>query len=696
MNENEKEQTGKAPELTESTAVQGVTEPTSTLHVATEETGNEACAPEANECKITPQEDVCAETESPAKAIDEAATKAAGAEEPATEADFEKAEEKEAAEGLAVRAEEEAAEGNTEVARTLAKEAEHINYHSMTKSELTEALKQIIEEKDAAAHKKVAAIKQAFYQLRNREIQAEMDEYVEAGNSPETFTAQPDPAEAEIKELLNGFREIRSQYLNAEEEKRQENLVLKKKIIDQLRELAEDIDNINLHFPKFQQLQVDFKAITEIPAGDVADTWKNYQLAVEQFYDRLKMNKELRDLDFRKNLEYKRTLIDKAKALETEPDPVAAFRQLQDLHEKWRETGPVAKDMRESIWDEFKAASTVINKRHQEFFEARKAQETANEEAKTKLCEQIEAIDMDKLNSFKEWDAETKHVLELQAEWKKLGFASRKVNNALFNRFRGVCDEFFSRKAAYFKEVKEGYAANMAKKVALCEQAEALKESEEDNRKAMEQITRLQAEWKKIGPVARKNSDAIWQRFNETCNYFYRQRKQETAAVRQEENANLAAKRAIIAALKDIDLDETERQQAVNQVRELQKQWNQTGHVPFRQKDALYAEYRQIVDKLYETLNMHRQQARMSNYEDQLAGMDSDQAKLLRERERLSRAYEAKKNELNTAENNMGFFNVKSSEGSSLVRDMERRIKRLREDLEIIAQQISAVNQKLK
>lgn len=542
----------------------------------------------------------------------------------------------------------------------------------------------------------MAAIKQAFYQLRNREIQAEMDEYVEAGNSPETFTAQPDPAEAEIKELLNGFREIRSQYLNAEEEKRQENLVLKKKIIDQLRELAEDIDNINLHFPKFQQLQVDFKAITEIPAGDVADTWKNYQLAVEQFYDRLKMNKELRDLDFRKNLEYKRTLIDKAKALETEPDPVSAFRQLQDLHEKWRETGPVAKDMRESIWDEFKAASTVINKRHQEFFEARKAQETANEEAKTKLCEQIEAIDMDKLNSFKEWDAETKHVLELQAEWKKLGFASRKVNNALFNRFRGVCDEFFSRKAAYFKEVKEGYAANMAKKVALCEQAEALKESEEDNRKAMEQITRLQAEWKKIGPVARKNSDAIWQRFNEACNYFYRKRKQETAAVRQEENANLAAKRAIIAALKDIDLDETERQQAVNQVRELQKQWNQTGHVPFRQKDALYAEYRQIVDKLYETLNMHRQQARMSNYEDQLAGMDSDQAKLLRERERLSRAYEAKKNELNTAENNMGFFNVKSSEGSSLVRDMERRIKRLREDLEIIAQQISAVNQKLK
>lgn len=704
MNENEKELTGTTPELTEPSACQGVNE-SAAPEVAPE--AKEACAEtespaeaiaqaadaieakeetpaapaasdnvevkEAEEtCQATPEApaDACAETESPAEAISEATDAIEGADQEAADAKEDQKEE--------------------------LREEERVNYHSLTKSELVDALRQIVDTKDASAHKKVAAVKQAFYTLRNREIQAEMDEYVEAGNAPETFTASLDEAETQLKDLLSAFREIRSQYLNAEEERKRENLVLKQKIIDQLRQLADDIDNINLHFPKFQQLQADFKAITDIPAGDVADTWKNYQLAVEQFYDRLKMNKELRDLDFRKNLEYKRTLIDQAKALETEPDPVAAFRKLQDLHEKWRETGPVAKDMRESIWDEFKAASTVVNKRHQEFFEARKAQETANEKAKTELCEQIEAIDMSKLDSFKAWDAETKHVLELQAEWKKLGFASRKVNTALFNRFRSVCDDFFTRKAAYFKSVKDEYAANMAKKVALCEQVEALKESEEDNRKAMETVTRLQAEWRKIGPVARKNSDAIWQRFNEACNYFYKQRKQESSAQRQEENANLAAKRAIVAALKAIDLDDIERNEAIKQVRELQKQWSAVGHVPFRQKDTLFTEYRQVCDKLYAQLDMSRQQARMSSFEEQLAGMDADKAKLMRERERLSRAYEGKKNELNTAENNLGFFNVKSSEGSSLVRDMERRIKRLREDLELIAQQISAVNQKLK
>lgn len=654
MNENDKELTGTAPQLTESPATDGAT-------------ANNA-AP------------LRAETESPAMTIAEAADVCVEKESPAMD--------------IALDVEKNG-ETDNEIPQAVNTDEERVNYHSFTKNQLVEALQQIVDAADASAHKKVAAIKQSFYMLRNREIEAEMEEYVDNGNSPETFTSAVDAAEVHMKDLLARFREIRSEYLSAEETRRQENLVLKRKIIDQLRELADDIDNINLHFPKFQQLQSDFKAITDIPAGDVADTWKNYQLAVEQFYDRLKMNKELRDLDFRKNLEYKRDLIAHAKSLETESDPVAAFRELQELHEKWRETGPVAKDMREAIWDEFKAASTIINKRHQEFFEARKATETANEEAKIKLCEEIEAIDMDKLNSFKEWDQETQHVLDLQARWKKLGFASRKVNNQLFNRFRKVCDEFFQRKGAYFKSVKEEYAANLARKVALCEQAEALRETEEDYRKAIDRITVLQSEWRKIGPVARKNSDAVWQRFNEACNHFYQQRKSATAAVRQEENANLAAKRAIIAALKAIDVEETERGQATAQVKELQKQWNQTGHVPFRQKDVLIAEYRQVVDALYASLDMRHQQARMSSFEEQLADMNSDQGKLQRERERLSRAYEAKKNELKTAENNMGFFNVKSSAGNNMMRDMERRIKRLREDLELIAQKISAVNNKL-
>lgn len=664
MNEKDKEYAGQEPQLTESPVQQDATSAqTSETPTAVVQ---EACVAESTN-------DVCAEDASPAMSLAEAAEELDPAD---NEAD---SEEKEPS-AITVQAD---------------AEPERINYHSFSKEQLVDALRQIVEANDASAHKKVAAIKQAFYQLRNREIEAEMDEHVENGNPPENFTASVDEAEVNIKELLGQFRELRSQYLSAEEVRRQENLELKRKIIEQLRQLADDIDNINLHFPKFQQLQTEFKAITEIPAGDVADTWKSYQLAVEQFYDRLKMNKELRDLDFRKNLEYKRTLIEQAKALESEPDPVAAFRKLQDLHEKWRETGPVAKEIRESIWDEFKAASTVINKRHQEFFEARKAAETANEEVKTKLCEELESIDMDALTSFKEWDKETQHVLDLQAQWKKLGFASRKVNTQLFNRFRKVCDEFFQRKGAYYKTVKDEYATNMAKKVALCEQAEALRENGEDYKKALEKIGRLQEEWRKVGPVQRKNSDAIWQRFNEACNYFYQQRKNATAAVRQEENANLAAKRAIIAALKALDSEDGERNQTIGQVRELQRQWNQTGHVPFRQKDSLYAEYRQACDALYSKFDIRHQQARMLNFEEQLADIDSDKGKLMHERERLSRAYEAKKAELSTAENNMGFFNVKSSAGNSLIRDMERRIKRLREDLELIAQKISAVNNKL-
>lgn len=679
MNDNEKALDATQAELTESPA----------------------CKSAATECTATPEASdscACAETESPALDI----AQAADAAEPEANApeSVEEEEKKELVEAIQAEARllnDTVTEGTDRQAEEPAADRqadETINYHTFTKSELVEALRRIVEAADAAAHKKVAAIKQSFYQLRNREIEAEMEEFVEAGNQPEAFTASLDEAEVEIKEMLARFREVRSDFLAREEVRRRDNLEFKLRIIAQLRELADDIDNINLHFPKFQQLQQEFKDITDIPAGDVADTWKSYQLAVEQFYDRLKMNKELRDLDFKKNLEYKLSLIEEARTLETETDAVAAFRRLQDLHDKWRETGPVAKDQREKIWDEFKAISTVVNKRHQDFFEKRKAAELANEEAKTALCEQIEAIDMDAIRNFNEWDRQTRRVLELQAEWKKLGFASRKVNNMLFNRFRKVCDEFFARKAEFFRKTKEEFAANMARKVELCEKAEALRDAE-DQRKAMEEVSALQAEWRKVGPVARKQSDAIWQRFQTACNFFYEARKKQNAAVRQEENANLAAKRAIIEALRAIDPEEAERNQAVAQVRELQNQWNKTGHVPFRQKDAVFAEYRQVVDALYSALNMRQQQARMAGYQEQLEGMDADSAKLMRERERLSRAYETKKTEIQTAENNLGFFKFRSSDGNSMLRDMERRIDRLREDLEMIARKISAVNEKL-
>ncbi len=583
-----------------------------------------------------------------------------------------------------------------EAANAVAEDAaqEDVKLYTLSKEQLVEELQAIVDANEVSAHKRVAAIKQAFYVLKNKEVEEEMAAFVEAGNQPEAFSASLDENETKLKDLLSEFKEKRSAFLAAEEARRQANLEMKRNIITQLRELADDIDNINLHFQKFQQLQQDFKAITDIPATDVADTWKNYQMAVEQFYDRLKMNKELRDLDFKKNLESKRELIEAAKALESESDVVVAFRKLQDLHDKWRETGPVAKELRESIWDEFKAASTVINKRHQDFFEAKKANEVANEEAKVKLCEAIEAIDMDSLNSFNEWDKMTKRIIELQGEWKKLGFASRKMNNALFARFRKVCDEFFARKAEYFKNTKEAFATNLAKKIELCEKAEALKDLG-DHKKGMEEVVKLQAEWKKVGSVSRKHSDAVWERFTKACNYFFEERKRQNSAIRQEENANLAAKRAIIEAMRAIKIDELERDDALKQVKELQAQWQTIGHVPFRQKDVIFAEYREVADELYGKLDVRNNRRRMNNFQDQISDLSGDDSKLSRERDRLYRQYEAKKAELKTAENNLGFFNVKSSEGNSMVREMERRIKKIGEEMQMIEEKIALVNEKM-
>lgn len=586
---------------------------------------------------------------------------------------------------------EEEASSVEEEAENASEAEESGRVHYLTKDELLEAMRAIVAEKQVQAHKKVTAIKQAYYVIHNREVEAQLEVYAQTNGSPEGFVSEPDAMEGELKELFLAFKEMRSEFQNMEEERRKENLTLKLRIIDQLRAIAEDIDNINRHYSRFQDLQTEFKAINEIPDGEVANVWKTYQLVVESFYDHLKMNKDLRDLDFKKNLEVKRGLIDEAKALEVLADPVDAFRRLQTLHDKWRETGPVAKEMRDPIWDEFKAASTVINRRHQDYFEARKAAEQANEAAKTELCEKIETIDPEKIKSFSEWDKLTAEIIDLQAQWKKIGFASRKSNNALFARFRAACDKFFQAKAEYYRATKENYARNLALKTALCEKAEALADMT-DERKAMEEVGKLQAEWRTVGTVARKHSDAIWERFTKACNVLYARRKARNTAQRQEENANLAAKRAIVEALRTIDLDTEEREEAIRKVKELQSQWNSIGHVPYGRKDALMAEYRAEADRLYEGLNMRRRKADMNRYTQNLSQMGNDESKLNSERQRLQRALENKRAELQTAENNMGFFAVKSSQGGSMIREMEKRIDRLRADIEEISAKIAAVD----
>lgn len=566
-----------------------------------------------------------------------------------------------------------------------------INFHDLSKEQLVDALKTIVEASDASAHKNVASIKQAFYIIKNKETEAEMLAFVEAGNQPEAFSSSPDALEISLKELLASFREIRTAFLEAEEQRKLENLSIKKRIIAEIKSLAEDVDNINRHFPKFQELQQEFKAIAEIPAPEVAETWKNYQLSVEQFYDLLKMNKELRDLDFKKNLGIKQNLIAQARELENEPDPIAAFKKLQELHDKWRETGPVAKELRDEVWNEFKEASTTINKRHQDYFESRKADETANEEAKTALCVEIENIDSSALHTFAEWDKATQAIIDLQTKWKTIGFASRKSNTALFNRFRKACDEFFTQKAEFFKKTKDEFAANLKAKTQLCEKAEALKEGT-DAKKAMEEVAKLQSEWKKIGPVARKYNEAIWERFNSACHYFYEERRKASSAQKQEENANLAAKRAIIEAMKAIDLENLDREEILSQVKELQNQWQKIGHVPFRQKDIVFAEYREVVDAIYGTLKTKGSYSRINNYRERISEMNHDNG-LNREQEKLQRALDAKKAELQTAENNLGFFKFQSSKGNSMLKEMERRIERIREDISEIQQKISLVKE---
>lgn len=639
--------------------------------VKTEVSNSEACSTEKN----AESENVCVEESSPALDIAEAAESAE--------------KEKNECESDVCAVESSPALDIAEAADNAEEEKDSSkNYHTMSKPEMVEALRAIIASGDMEAHRDVSAIKQAFYTLHNRQLSEELEAFVAAGNAPEAFSATPDENEAEIKNLLAEFREKRNAFLEEKEEERRKNLDEKNRIIGELKVIADDIDNINIHFPKFQQLQQDFKAVGEIPAGTDNEVWKNYQSTVEQFYDRLKMNKELRDLDFKKNLELKNMLVDKARELAEVPDAVDAFKRLQVLHDQWREIGPVAREIREDIWNQFKEASTVVNKRHQDFFQARKANEQANEDAKTALCEKAEAIDYASLKNFADWDKVTKEIIELQNEWKGLGYASRKVNNLLFARFRKACDDFFTAKAEYFKKTKEEFRDNLAKKEALCEKAEALKDRFEE-RAAYDEMVALQKEWKTVGVVRRKQGDEVWKRFCAAVDAFHDARKKVLNGKRDEENENLKIKKSIIERLAAIS-DDSERRDVIGTVRDLQAEWQKTGHVPFKHKDSVNNDYRAQLDRLYKAFDLRESRQRMRRFEGEVRKMEGD--KLGKERDRLMRALESRQAELKTIENNLGFFNIKSSAGNSLMKDMERRIQKAKEDIAQIREKIALLD----
>lgn len=571
------------------------------------------------------------------------------------------------------------------------KEAEPaVNYHLMTKEELLDALKNIVASGNLEAHKDVAYIKQAFYSKHNKAAAEELEAFVAAGNDPQAFVSTPDETETEIKGLLAEFREKRNAYLEEKEEVKRKNLEEKKRIIEEIKAISEDIDNINLQFSKFQQLQQDFKAVGEVPASADNEIWKSFQTAVEQFYDRLKMNKELRDLDFKKNLELKTLLIEKAKELAEVSDPIEAFRSLQSLHDQWREIGPVSRELREEIWTQFKDASTVINKRHQDYFQERKASEQENEVAKNALCEKAEAINTSELKSFTDWENATKEILELQQAWKGLGFASKKVNNQLFARFRQACDNFFTAKGEYFKKTKEESKENLAKKEALCEKAEALIDKFNE-KSAFDQIQALQKEWRTIGMVRRKQGDDVWKRFCAAVDAFYDARKKLFSDRRESENENLKIKKSIIEQLKEIS-EEEERKDVIEKIRQLQSEWQNTGHVPFKQKDTVNSEYKAELDRLYGAFDIRENRQRMRRYEGEIKKIADDESKLGRERDRLLRAIESRQAELKTIENNMGFFNVKSSAGNSMLKELDRKIQKIKEEISQIQEKIKLLD----
>lgn len=569
---------------------------------------------------------------------------------------------------------------------------EYVNYSSKSKAELVSALNELTDKPIDDVKDEIPLIKAAFFAIRKDEVAKEKEEFISAGNDESAFVPKEDADEVKVKELLQSLKEKRAAFNAQQEAIKAENLDKKRKIIDEITSISNDADNINKQFDHVRQLQQDFKAIGEVPAPNATELWKDYQQAVEQFYDLLKMNKELRDYDFKKNLEIKQQLCASAEALDDETSIVEAFKKLQELHDTWRETGPVAKELREGLWARFKNASSIINKKYQQFFEERKQAEKANADAKTILCEKIEAIKIDALKTYAAWNDATKEIISLQEEWKSVGFASRKVNAELFARFRKSCDDFFGKKTDFFKKMKEDLASNLAKKTELCEKAEALKDSK-DWKATADALVALQKEWKTVGPVVKKHSDAVWKRFIAACDYFFDEKKKSANNTHAVEHSNLKSKNEIITEINSLLADDgVDVTEAAKKVRELMAKWQEIGHVPFKEKDKVYAQYRTAVDQAYDKFDMKATRARMANFENSIANTSGD--KLHRERERLVRSYEQKSSELKTYENNLGFLSARSKAGNSIVKEMERKIAKIKEDIAMLENKIKVIDEK--
>ncbi|WP_289746330.1 DUF349 domain-containing protein [uncultured Bacteroides sp.] len=565
----------------------------------------------------------------------------------------------------------------------------------LTKEEILTKLKEVVADVENVAKPEIDSLKQSFYKLHNAEQEAAKKLFIENGGAAENFVPQTDSVEEEFKNIMSVIKEKRSA-LTAELEKQKEmNLQIKLSIIEELKELVESPDDANKSYTEFKKLQQQWNEVKLVPQAKVNELWKNYQLYVEKFYDLLKLNNEFREYDFKKNLEIKTHLCEAAEKLADEADVVSAFHQLQKLHQEFRDTGPVAKELRDEIWARFKVASTAVNRRHQQHFEALKEVEQHNLDQKTVICEIIETIDYKELTNFASWESKTQEVIALQNKWKTIGFAPQKMNVKIFERFRKACDEFFRKKGEFFKTLKEGMNENLEKKRALCEKAEALKDST-DWKTTADELTKLQKEWKTIGPVAKKYSDAVWKRFISACDYFFEQKNKATSSQRSVEQENLEKKKAIIEKLNAID-DQMDTEETIQLVRNLMKEWNGIGHVPFKEKDRIYKQYHSQVDKLFEHFNISASNKKLSNFKSTISSIQegSPQA-LYREREKLVRAFDNMKNDLQTYENNLGFLTTSSKKGNSLLTEINRKVEKLKADIELVKEKIKMVDENIK
>ena len=566
----------------------------------------------------------------------------------------------------------------------------------ITKEEILNKLAELVNNAAEIARADVETLKQAYYKIRRNEVEEEKAAFLENGGEEKDFVASEDETENKIKDLLSTYKEKRAALLAEEERIKNENYTLKLQLIDKLKALTESSDDFNKLYNDFKEIQQKWKEIKLVPAEYVNDLWKNYQIYSEKFYDLIKINNQFREYDFKKNLEMKTALCETVERLQNEPDVVSAFHQLQKLHQQWREIGPVAKELRDELWARFKTASTAINKRHQEHFEKLKAKEQENLEAKTAICEEIEAIDFSQLKSFKDWENKNKEVIALQEKWKTIGFAPKKHNVKIFERFRAACDAYFNKKSEFYKSLKEGMEKNLELKKALCEKAEALKDST-DWKETTEQLIALQKEWKKVGSVARTHSDSIWKRFITACDYFFEQKNKNVVSQKSVEQQNLAAKKEIIEKIKALD-EILPHNEAVATLKEYMAAWNQIGFVPFKDKDKVYKAYHEAVDQQFDRLKVDMNERKMQSFRNNvnsLAEGSDNKGRLYSERERLMRTYERMKNELQTYENNIGFLSVSSKGGGGLVKEMERKIEKLKEEMKLIIQKIDTIDENL-